>query len=355
MGPSPRFGRTSEGVRIGFVESGSGPPLVHLPGIPFSNLEGEWRVPVLEAAYERLGRSVRLVQYDGRGTGLSQRDVSDFSLPAMQSDLDAVVGALELKRFALLGFYASVPVAIAYAARHPERVTRLILFGGSVRGWVPMSGPGMQALLSLIERDWDMFVESAAHAWLGWPDGESGRLAADWFRTATTPAIARAVLTELHDVDVSAEAASIRCPALVIHRRDATVIPLATSAELAAALQDAELRIVAGSSASLFFEGADEMVDLIAGFATGGAGEPSSLPPATAGAGAAPAVRPGGLSRRELEVLRLLASGDSNAEIAHRLGLSVHTVERHVANIYRKIDARGRADATAYAVRRGLA
>lgn len=364
VGPSPRFARTSDGVRIGFVESGSGAALVHLPGIPFSNLEGEWRVPVLEAAYERLGRRVRLVQYDGRGTGLSQRDVSDFSLAAMQADLDAVVGALELERFALLGFYASVPVAIAYAARHPERVTRLILFGGSVRGWIPMSGPGMQALLSLIERDWDMFVESAAHAWLGWPDGESGRLAADWFRTATTPAIARAVLTALHDVDVRTEVATVACPALVIHRRDATVIDLGTSRDLAAALPHGELRVVDGSSASLFFERADEMVDLIAKFVIDGSpvGMTGETPVRATGPttsarppGPTTSARPAGLTPRELEVLRLLANGETNAEIAHRLGLSVHTVERHVANLYRKIDARGRADATAYAVRRGLA
>ena len=340
---------------IGWVESGSGPPLVHLPGVPFSNLEGEWRIPDLQAAFERLGRSVRLVQYDGRGTGLSQRDVADFSLAAMEADLDAVVAGLRLDQFALLGFYASVPVAIAYAAHHPERVSRLILFGGSIRGWAPMSGQATQALLSLIDRDWDTFVESAVHAWLGWPTAESGRLAAEWFRTATTPATARAALQALSAVDVGPEAAAVRCPTLVIHRRDATVIPLATSEELAAALPDAELRIVEGSSAALFFDRADEMVDLLAGFATGGTGTVTATTPPTASGSAAPVARPGGLSRRELEVLRLLASGDTNAEIAGRLGLSVHTVERHVANVYRKIDARGRADATAYAVRRGLA
>ena len=167
---------------IGWVESGSGPPLVHLPGVPFSNLEGEWRIPDLQAAFERLGRSVRLVQYDGRGTGLSQRDVADFSLAAMEADLDAVVAGLRLDQFALLGFYASVPVAIAYAAHHPERVSRLILFGGSIRGWAPMSGQATQALLSLIDRDWETFVESAVHAWLGWPTAESGRLAAEYLK-----------------------------------------------------------------------------------------------------------------------------------------------------------------------------
>ena len=141
---------------------GDGPPLIHLPGFPFSNLAGEWRIPAAHEAFERLARDVRLIQYDGRGTGHSQRDVTDFSLDAMLGDLDAVVGAagLAAAQVSLLGFYASVPTAIAYAARHWDRVSHLVLFGGSAVGHSPMSGPETQALLSLIERDWNVFVES---------------------------------------------------------------------------------------------------------------------------------------------------------------------------------------------------
>src|SRR4029079_18898874 len=83
---------------------------------------------------------------------------------------------------------------------------------------VPMSGPGTQALLSLIERDWDTFVESAAHAWLGWPDPAQGRRAADWFRSATTPAIARATFEADAAIDVTAQCAEVACPCLVIQR-----------------------------------------------------------------------------------------------------------------------------------------
>ena len=218
-----------------------------------------------------------------------------------------------------------------------------------------MSSSGTQALLSLIDRDWDTFAESAAHAWLGWPDGESGRLAADWFRSATTPDVAREVLRVMSAVDVAADARRVRVPVLVLHRRDASVIPLAMSEELAAALPNGRLHILDGSSAGLFFERPDTAVRQIARFVTDGANEPDS----DAGlAGSGRFISPVGarpLTRRELEVIRLVAQGGTNADIATALGVSVHTVERHLVSIYRKIDARGRADATAYAVRRGLA
>ena len=268
-----------------------------------------------------------------------------FSTSTPSSD-DAEVGSADL-----IGFYHSVPTAIAYAARRPDRVRHLVLFGGSTRGWGAMSAAGTQALLSLIDRDWDTFVESATHAWLGWPDGESGRLAADWFRDATTPAVARAVIAAFSGVDVTSEAARVRQPALVLHRRDATVIPLAVSEELAATLPNGRLRIVDGTSASLFFERQQTVVREILAFVSDGAAR--SVPPRVDIRSAAHGS--GSPTARELEVLRLLAQGETNAQIAAALGISVHTVERHVVNLYRKIDARGRADATAYAVRRGIA
>ena len=131
----------------------------------------------------------------------------------------------------LLGFYHSVMLALAWAARHPERVDGLVLFGGAARGWASMSGPGTQALLSLIDRDWDTFVESAVHAWLGWPDAETGRLAAEWFRDATTPAIARETLREASEIDVSGLLPSVACPVLVLHRAGSSVVPLEQSSE----------------------------------------------------------------------------------------------------------------------------
>jgi len=352
--PDVAIATGADGVRIAWTSFGAGPTLVHLPGVPFSNVEGEWRIPALGQVFDQLGREVRLIQYDGRGTGRSQRDVTDLSLAAFVHDLDAVVEAAGAERVVLLGFYHSVTHAIAWAARHPDRVRGLVLFGGATRGWDPMRGSGTQALLSLIERDWDTFVESAAHAWLGWPAGEEGRLAAEWFRTATTPAVARATLQAAYDIDVTEDAAHVTAPALVLHRADATVIPFELSSELARALPAGRLEILPGSSASLFFEGADQVVARLIAFVR----DPFAQPPTTATGGVQPTPYvpgQGALSPRETEVLRLLANGDTNGQIAARLSISINTVERHVSNLYRKIDARGRADATAWAIRNGVA
>ena len=277
MDPLVAYTRTSDAVNIAYAAEGSGPGFVLMPGVPFSDFVAEWQIPVLRRAYLGLADRLRIVQYDGRGTGHSQRVVDDLSLDGMLLDLEAVVDAAGLDRFALFGFYHSALHAIAYAARHPERVSRLVLFGGALRGWEPMSGPGTQALLSLIDRDWDTFAESVAHAWLGWPDDEEGRLAAAWFRTASTPEVASRVLREASAVDVTRDAAAVRCETLVLHRRDATVIPLELSERLVEAIPRAELRVLDGSSAALFFEGTDDVVHQLVRFVTGAseAGRPA--------------------------------------------------------------------------------
>jgi pimeloyl-ACP methyl ester carboxylesterase/DNA-binding CsgD family transcriptional regulator len=353
--PRAQFTTSTDGARIAWTSTGNGPTLIHLPGVPFSNVEGDWRVPVLRRAFTALGEQLRLVQYDGRGTGRSQRDVTDLSLDAYLADLDAVVEASAgVGQVVLLGYYASAPHAIAWAARHPDRVRGVILFGGATSHWQTMQGPAMGALLSLIERDWSTFVESVTHAWLGWPEGDEARLAAEGFRTSTTPAVARATLESVAGIDVAADAARVRCPVLVLHRADAQVIPLEVSSELARALPGGRLAVIPGSSAGLFFEAADLVVDRIVAFVR----DPLAEPGAVVGADGGPTRRrrgAGGLSPREVEVVRLLAAGESNGQIAARLGLSINTVERHVSNAYRKIDARGRAEATAWAIRNGIA
>jgi pimeloyl-ACP methyl ester carboxylesterase/DNA-binding CsgD family transcriptional regulator len=348
--PALEFATSADGARIGWMSTGTGPALVHLPGIPFSNAEAEWRIPVLRQAFTRLGEQLRFIQFDGRGTGRSQRDVTDLSLEAYLNDLDAVVDAAGVETCVLLGYYGSAAHAIAWAARHPDRVRGLILFGAAPSHGDTMQATGTQALLGLIERDWDTFVESMTHAWLGWPIGDEGRLAADSFRASTTPALARASLQAAGTLNVTADAARVSCPALILHRADATVIPIEASEELARAFPHGRLEILPGSSAGLFFEASDLVVDRLVEFV-----KDPSVGPAAADAARRPGTRGSGrLSPREIEVLRLLAGGDTNGQIAARLGLSINTVERHVVNVYRKIDARGRAEATAWALRNGV-
>jgi pimeloyl-ACP methyl ester carboxylesterase len=269
MEPSLRYARTTDGVSIAYTLTGEGPALVWLPPVPLSNVFGQWRVPRFRHAYERLGQHMRLVIYDGRGTGHSQRDVGDFSLEAMLRDLDAVVDHAAIETFALLGYYSSAVTAIAYAARNPDRVTRLVLFGGTMRLLDAMSPPESQALVTLIDRDWDLFVESAAHAWIGWSIGEEGRLVADAFRTATTPAAARAMIEAARDMDVSADVGSVRVPALVVHRQGERQIPVEVSEQLAQALPDGRLLRLEGTSAGLFLEDPDADLAVLLDFLTG--------------------------------------------------------------------------------------
>jgi len=354
--PRISYARSADGVSLAFTVAGEGPALVFVPWVPFSNLQMEWQNPMLHRIFEQLARRLTLIHYDGRGTGHSQRDVTDLSPDAMVADLEAVVDQVGVAEVSLLGQYNSCTHAVAYAARHPERVRRMALFGGSGRGWNAMSARQTQALLSLIEQDWDMFADTAAHQWLGWSAGEAGRAMADGIRGAVTPRIARATLQAASATDVTEQLPDVAAPTLVLHRRDMAQIPVDLSRSLAKELPRGRLVVLDGAQPALFMEDSAAVVGMLIDFFCDGI-EPAEEAPQGMLEGAAghSAPPPGGLSRREREVLRLLAAGESNRQIARRLGLSPHTVERHVANLYRKIGARGRADATAYALRNGLA
>lgn len=140
MIPPLCYARSSDDVTIAYTVDGrAAQTLVWLPPVPFSNVVAQYEVPLLRDVYAKLTRTLRLVLIDGRGTGHSQRDVSDLGLEAMLRDLDAVVADARLTTFAVFGYYHSVTHALAYAARHPGRVTRLVLFGGAARGADAMS------------------------------------------------------------------------------------------------------------------------------------------------------------------------------------------------------------------------
>lgn len=354
--PRISYARSADGVSLAFTVVGDGPALVYVPMVPFSNLRAEWQNPLLRGVFGRLAQRLTLIHYDGRGTGHSQRDVTDLSLEAMVSDLEAVVDQAGPAEVSLLGQYNGCPHAIAYAARHPGQVKRMVLFGGSARGWNVMSARQTQALLSLIEQDWDLFADTAAHHWMGWSSGEAGRATAEAIRGAATPQIARATMQAASAADVTEQLSMVAAPTLVLHRRGMTQIPADVSRSLAMGLPRGRLVMLEGTQPALFLEDASRVVSLLVDFIGQGIEPPpETLGPGMGEAAGNPAPPPSGLSRRELDVLRLLAAGDSNTQIARRLGLSIHTIERHVANVYRKIGARGRADATAYAVRNGLA
>jgi pimeloyl-ACP methyl ester carboxylesterase/DNA-binding CsgD family transcriptional regulator len=353
--PLIQYATTADGVRVACWTLGDGPPLVYLAGGPWSHVELP-QAPACRGWYERLAETRLLVRYDVRGTGWSERAVADYSLDALTLDVEAVVQRLGLARFALLAAADAGPVAIAYAARHPEQVTRLVLWCSWARA-ADVASPRLMAWLRSIDDDWEFMTDACAQLALGWSAGETGRHAARRLRESVTPETARAALTAMGTFDVTALLPRLTMPALVLHRRDIAWIPVAVARGLAARIPDARLILLDGESIAPYLGDAGAAARAIEAFLSEGDQERARredagmLAPAPDQSGAAHnRAYPDGLTKREVEVLRLLAGGSTNVEIAEALSVSVRTVERHVANIYAKIAARGRANATAYAL-----
>ena len=307
--PRISYARSADGVSLAFTTAGHGPALVFVPWVPFSNFRMEWQSAFLGGIFERLARRLTVIHYDGRGTGHSQRDVTDLSLEAMVADLKAVVDRVGAAEVSLLGQYNSCPHAIAFAARYPERVRRMALFGGSARGWNAMSATQTQALLSLIEQDWDTFADTAAHLWMGWAAGEAGRDMAEAIRGAVTPQVARATMQAASAVDVTDLLRGVAAPTVVLHRRGMTQIPVDVPRALAEHLPHGRLVILDGDQATLFTAEPDEAVGLLTAFFCDGT-EPAGDGPRAGPLTAARAAAATPLSPREAEVLRLLAAGE---------------------------------------------
>jgi DNA-binding NarL/FixJ family response regulator len=257
-------------------------------------------------------------------------------------------------------------VAIAYAARHPEQVARLVLWCAWARG-ADVESPRIRAWRDLLTRDWELMTETCAHLALGWSAGEIGRRATERLRQSVTREGLQAALDAAAAFDALPLLADVEAPALVLHRREIPWLPVSIARELAARLRDARLMILDGESTAPYLGNAEAIAQAIDEF-LGEPDRPALLSevsvateprPAPALARHTPSARvptqaARALTARELEVVRLLASGQTNQEIAEELVVSVRTVERHIANIYRKLGARGRAHATAYALTRGL-
>jgi pimeloyl-ACP methyl ester carboxylesterase/DNA-binding CsgD family transcriptional regulator len=357
MKPRIRYAITADGVSIAFWTLGEGTPLLYMTGGPWGHVE-LWDIPECRRWYERLAQERMLVRYDVRGTGYSERDVSDHSLEALVADAEAVVDRLELGRFDMFGAFDAGPVAIAYAARHPERVSHLVLWCSWARS-SDIRSPRIRAWLGLIDQDWELMTDTCAHLALGWPAGEVGRHAAQRLRESVTPEAARAALKAMGTFDVTELLPRLEVPTLVLHRSDIPWLPVDIARELASRIPDARLSILEGESTAPYLgdiEAAASAIDEFLGegkVRRAAQREADALPSERDGSGPARG-HSHGLTEREVEVLRHLASGKTNGEIAEELFVSVRTVERHVANIYAKIGTRGRANATAYALTRGL-
>ncbi len=349
MGPRVRYARSSNGASIAYSTLGEGPAVVCVPPLPFSHLEAGWRVPGLRRWFELLATSAKVVLFDALGTGLSDRAVTEFSLEGLTAQVRAVTDHLGLRSFMLCGFFNGAAPAIRFAAEEPGLVSHLVLWGGFARGTDVYPLPFDSDAASLAAGQWELLIDMAARTWTA-SAGDEADLTAALFRAAVEPRAALEAFVAARAYDVTSDLPRIGAPALVLQRRDAKTQRLSVAQELAAGLRDAELALLPGEAASPFsgdVAGGVVAVQEFLGLSTvhardagGGASEPE-------GAGA-PSLTP-----REVEVLTLLSRGHSNKELAARLDLSVHTVERHLTNLYGKIGSRSRTEAVAYALRHG--
>jgi class 3 adenylate cyclase/pimeloyl-ACP methyl ester carboxylesterase len=247
--PRIQYAKTRDGVNIAYYAANEGlPSLVYLPFTPFSHLQLEWQIPQCRRWYEMLSARRMLVRFDGRGTGLSDRDVSDFSLSAHLSDLEAVVDRLGLERFALFGAVDAGMTAMAYAARNPERVSHLILWCTWARRADVSGTARTQALRALLDQDWEVYTETAARALLGWKAEGEARVLAAFYRQCTTPEVLRCLADAAYEIDVKEELTNIQCPTLVLHRREIPRVDVAVMQDLAARIPQAQLVLLEGDS-----------------------------------------------------------------------------------------------------------
>jgi class 3 adenylate cyclase/pimeloyl-ACP methyl ester carboxylesterase len=246
MEPRIRYAKTTDGVSIAFSTLGEGMPFVQMP-FPFSHLHLGWEIPEFRSWDERLAKNRQLVDYDARGSGLSDRDVTDISLDARVRDLEAVVDRLGLERFALFAPVLSGPVGIAYAVRRPERVSHLILWNSAARRADITSGPEVQALLQLVNADWKMFTETLAHVAFGWSAGEPARRYAAVIRESITQEGLLAALAA-PDVDMTELLPQVRSPTLVLHRRETPFPSVDTARGLASRIPNARLALLPGGA-----------------------------------------------------------------------------------------------------------
>ena len=242
-----RFCTTSDGVRIAYATVGQGPPLVWVPGW-VSHVELMWEGPYWHQYFEPLAEHFFLVRYDKRGTGLSDRNVSDFSLEARLKDLEAVVDHLKLRRVALYGVSEGGPVAIAYAATYPRRVSNLILYG--TFGRPHFKKEAVDALVALVRAEWGLASETMASIFRPAASREERDSSAKLQREGATRAAAAAMLEANASTDVSHLLSKVRAPTLVIHARGDRAVPFEAGRELASGIPGARLIAIESDSHS---------------------------------------------------------------------------------------------------------
>jgi pimeloyl-ACP methyl ester carboxylesterase/DNA-binding CsgD family transcriptional regulator len=343
-----RFCTSADGVRIAYATSGSGPPLVKV-GTWMTHVELDWESSVWRHWLRELSRDHTFLRYDARGCGLSDREVPEISLEAWVRDLEAVVDAAGIERFPLLALSQGGAIAITYAARHPERVSHLVLHGAFHRGRLRRD-PSVQeredieAQIKLAEIGWGR--DDAAYRQFFTtqfiPDStlEQQRWWNELQRATISPANAARFIRAASEVDVAELARLVRCPTLVTHSKSDMRIPFEVGRTMAGLIPGARL-VPLESRNHVLLEHEPAWAQWLKAVR-------EFLPAVPGGAPFS------GLTPREAELVELIAQGLDNAQIAARLELSDKTVRNHITSIFAKLEVNSRSRAIVLAREAGF-
>jgi pimeloyl-ACP methyl ester carboxylesterase/DNA-binding CsgD family transcriptional regulator len=343
------FCRSHDGVQLAYSVSGRGPLLIKA-ATWLSHLQHDGQSPVWRHLLQALGERHKLLRYDERGCGLSDREVEGFGVEAWVADLEAVADAAGAERFALLGISQGAPIAIAYAVRHPERVTHLVLHGGYARGRLVRAQDvreveEAETMAKLAELGWGKsdpaFRQFFTSQFI--PGGTQEQQ--HWFNEleslSTSGANAARFMRAFNTIDVTALLPEVRCPTLVLHSRHDARVPFA------------EGRLIAGAIPGAAFVPIESRNHLLLesepGWAQWLAAVRAFLPGSATGQSEIDHLTP-----RQRELLELIAQGRDNTQIAATMGLAEKTVRNHVSAVFSGLQVENRAQAIVLAREAGL-
>jgi pimeloyl-ACP methyl ester carboxylesterase/DNA-binding CsgD family transcriptional regulator len=343
--PEIRF-LTIDGRRLAYEVMGEG-PLLLCPAWWVSHLELDRGNQAFARFWEAIGDGYSLVRYDRLGVGVSDRELQegDLTLDGEVGVIGALLDELGAERVGLLGGSSGGCAAIAFAARFPERVERLMLYGAYADGPSITPPAVREAIVATVRSHWGIGSRLLSDIFLG----EAGSQEQEWFarfqRLAASADTAAVLLEQVYRNDVRDRLPLVKAPTLVVHRREDRAIPYRLGRAVAAGITGATLVPLGGGAHFPWAGDGDSVVRALRAVLRAGSqpehpaeGEPTAAL----------------LSRREREVLKLVANGLSDREIAEQLILSPHTVHRHVANIRHKLGRGSRTAAVAEAARLGL-
>jgi pimeloyl-ACP methyl ester carboxylesterase/DNA-binding CsgD family transcriptional regulator len=354
MNQNIRFCKSADGVKLAYAVSGEGPPLV-MSATWLSHLEHQWQSLAWRPWLDAFSRQHKLLRYDSRGCGLSDRDVRDLSFENWVRDFECVIDAAGFRHFDLLATCWGGPVAIEYAARHPERVNRLVLYGTYARGRLrwndrPKETDKANVLLDLTRLGWGRENHAFLQVWASHfqPGGTLEHLRS-WSEqqcAATSAEIAVRLLEIGWNVDVRDSARKIKCPVLMVHPERDAVVPIDEGRTLASLIPDCRFVPIDGENHMPL---ADEPawpqvvaeIDAFLKQPIEAAAPRHSLPLDE-------------LTGRERDVLEAIAQGLDNKEIAAALGMSEKTVRNHITRVLDKIGVEHRYQAIVRAREAGL-